>query len=47
MEKLLEFIDFLNAEFIWGVPMIVFMLGTALFLTFVTRGVFSPVFLPF
>lgn len=39
MGKLLKFIDFLNAEFIWGVPMIVFMLGTALFLTFVTRGV--------
>lgn len=39
MGKLLNFIDFLNSKFIWGVPMIVFMLGTALFLTFVTRGV--------
>lgn len=33
MEKLLNYI---NAKFIWGVPMIFFIIGTALFLCFVT-----------
>ena len=39
MERVLKFIEFLNAKFIWGVPMIVFMIGTALFLSVVTDGV--------
>ena len=39
MQKILRFIEFLNAKFIWGVPMIAFMIGTALFLNFVTDGV--------
>lgn len=36
MEKLLKLIEFLNAKLIWGVPMITFIIGTSIFLTYVT-----------
>lgn len=39
MEAILHFIGYLNDSIIWGLPMVVLMLGTGIFLLFVTRGV--------
>ncbi len=35
----IEFISFLNKNIIWGVPMIVLMLGTGILMTVITKGV--------
>lgn len=35
----MKLIRFLNDNIIWGIPMLCFMLGTGIFLTFVTKGV--------
>lgn len=39
MEQILEFIGKLNDNIVWGLPMIVLMIGTGIFLTFLTKGV--------
>lgn len=39
METILNFIGKLNDNIIWGLPMVILMIGTGLFLTFLTRGV--------
>ncbi|MBQ9167568.1 MAG: sodium:alanine symporter family protein [Oscillospiraceae bacterium] len=39
MEAILDFIGKLNDNVIWGLPMVILMIGTGLFLTFLTKGV--------
>ena len=39
MNRLVEFVAALNNNVVWGVPMVVFMLGSGLYLCFVTDGV--------
>lgn len=39
MEMLLNFIEKLNDNIIWGLPMVILMIGTGLFLAFLTKGV--------
>lgn len=39
MGKIMELIEKLNDNIIWGLPMVVLMVGTGIFLFFVTRGV--------
>ena len=39
MEAMLDFVEKLNDNIIWGPPMVVLMIGTGLFLTWLTRGV--------
>ena len=39
METILNFIGKLNDNIIWGLPMVILMIGTGLFLTFITKGV--------
>lgn len=38
MAEILNLVELLNRHVLWGVPMVVLMLGTGLFLTWVTRG---------
>ncbi len=35
----IKFISFLNKNIVWGVPMILLMIGTGLFITIITKGV--------
>lgn len=39
MESILNFIGNLNDNVVWGLPMVILMIGTGLFLTFLTKGV--------
>lgn len=39
MDAILDFIGKLNDNVIWGLPMVILMIGTGLFLTFLTKGV--------
>ncbi len=39
MEAILNFIGKLNDRIVWGLPMVILMLGTGIFLTFLTKGV--------
>jgi len=39
MDTILSFIEKLNDNIIWGQPMIILMIGTGVFLTFLTKGV--------
>ena len=39
METILNFIGKLNDNVIWGLPMVILMIGTGLFLTYLTKGV--------
>ncbi len=39
MEKLMQIIEALNTNIIWGLPMVVLMIGTGIFLTLLTKGV--------
>lgn len=39
MESILNFIEKLNDNIIWGLPMVILMIGTGIFLTFFTKGV--------
>ena len=39
MEAILSFIGKLNDNVIWGLPMVILMIGTGIFLTFLTTGV--------
>lgn len=39
MKAILNFIGKINDNIIWGLPMIIFMIGTGVFLIFVTKGV--------
>ena len=39
MEAILNFIGKLNDNVIWGLPMVILMIGTGIFLTFLTKGV--------
>lgn len=39
MDVILEFIGTLNDNVIWGLPMVILMIGTGLFLTWLTKGV--------
>ena len=39
MEAILNFVGALNDNVIWGLPMVILMIGTGLFLTFLTKGV--------
>ncbi len=39
MEVFMDFLEGLNDNIIWGVPMMILMIGTGLYLTFVTKGV--------
>lgn len=39
MEVILSFIGKLNDNIIWGLPMVILMIGTGIFLTFITKGV--------
>ncbi len=39
MEAILSFIGELNDNVIWGLPMVILMIGTGVFLTFITGGV--------
>ena len=39
MEAIMNFIGTLNDNVIWGLPMVVLMIGTGLFLTWLTKGV--------
>ena len=36
---MLDIIGFLNDNIIWGIPMLILMIGTGLYLTVVTKGV--------
>lgn len=38
MEEILGFVELVNNRVLWGLPMVALMLGTGLFLTWVTRG---------
>ncbi len=38
MEEILHLLGLLNDHILWGLPMVVLMIGTGLFLTWVTRG---------
>ena len=38
MEEILGLVELVNNRVLWGLPMVVLMLGTGLFLTWVTRG---------
>lgn len=39
MKSILNFIGKLNDNIIWGLPMVILMIGTGIFLTFLTKGV--------
>lgn len=39
MGAILDFIGKLNDNIIWGLPMVILMIGTGVFLTFLTKGV--------
>lgn len=39
MKAILDFIGMLNDNVIWGIPMVVLMIGTGIFLTVLTKGV--------
>ncbi len=39
MEAILNFIGWLNDNVIWGLPMVILMIGTGIFLLFLTKGV--------
>ncbi len=39
MDKFMDFIISLNNNVIWGIPMVVLMIGTGIFLTVITKGV--------
>lgn len=39
MESILEFVGKLNDNIIWGLPMVILMIGTGIFLTLLTKGV--------
>ena len=39
MEAIMNFIGALNDNIVWGIPMVVLMLGTGIFLTVLTKGV--------
>lgn len=39
MRKLLEYIETINATVVWGIPMVILILGVGIFLSFVTKGV--------
>ena len=39
MDRILYFIGWLNDNVIWGLPMVILMIGTGLFLTYITKGV--------
>lgn len=39
MQKILELIGFLNDNIVWGLPMVILMIGTGIYLCFITKGV--------
>ncbi len=39
MDAIMNFVGMLNDNVIWGLPMVILMIGTGIFLTFLTKGV--------